>query len=54
MKNTKDLILMDISELNSELLDTQRKYTTLKFSKSVEAAKYRKQVARIKTVINSK
>jgi len=54
MKNTKDLTSLDISELNSELLETKRKYTTLKFSKNVEAKKYRKQVARIKTVINSK
>lgn len=54
MKNTKDLISMDLSWLNSELLDTQRKYTTLKFSKSFEAKKYRKQIARIKTVINIK
>lgn len=54
MKNTKDLTSMDISWLNSELLDAQRKYTTLKFSKSPEAKKYRKQIARIKTVINSK
>ena len=54
MKNTKDLFWMSASELNSELLDTQKKYTTLKFSKNLEAKKYRKQVARIKTVINSK
>ena len=54
MKNTKDLAWMNISELNLELLDTQRKYTTLKFSKSIEAKKYRKQVARIQTEINSK
>jgi ribosomal protein L29 len=53
MKNTKDLALMDVSKLTLELLDAQRKHVTLKFSKSPEAKKYRKQVARIKTVINS-
>ena len=54
MKNIKDLVSMDVSWLKKELLDIVKKYTTLKFSKSPEAKKYRKQVARIKTVINSK
>ena len=54
MKSIKELTSMDVSWLNSELLDTEKKYTTLKFSKSPEAKKYRKQIARIKTVINSK
>ena len=54
MKNTKELTSMDVSWLKAELLESQRKYTALKFSKNLEAKKYRKQVARIKTVINSK
>jgi len=54
MKNTKELKLMDISWLNSELLDVKKRHLTLKFSKSPETKKYRKQIARIKTVINSK
>jgi len=54
MKNIKDLLSLDISWLNTELLETVKKFIALKFSKSPESKKYRKQIARIKTVINSK
>lgn len=54
MKNIKDLRLMDVALLLAELLEANKKKLTLRFAKNPEAKKYRKQVARIKTVINSK
>jgi len=54
MKNTKELNSLDIAWLNKELLEISKKHLTLKFSKNKEALKYRRQIARIKTVINTK
>lgn len=54
MKNIKDLRSMDAAWLKSELLEANKKKISLKFAKNSEAKKYRKQVARINTVINEK
>jgi len=55
MKTIKELHSMDISWLKWELINAKKKFVSLKFSSDlVNAKKYRKYVARIKTVINIK